>query len=377
MKQILYKKNLKGKMIQWTGYSYKGETFIEYGQVGGNLRIKQANKRLAKLVNDKLNDGYRGDPNDPTMGLDINNRIKPALANKDLTKAELPCYIQPKYNGVKSLMSMSTVFEGKGIFTTKIKKILFTSKTGHSYNMPYLENLIKTIFPPEIFEIDGEQTIFDGELYIHDKKLNYIKASIPMVNEHGTISRPKNNPLAVSYVIYDIANSKLNQTERLDILKKLFITISGNNVGVSIMAIDSGVPLCLSQTGLVTSLERAREIAAEYVTKGFEGAILRKLKNYYQGGERTNDLIKIKFQETGRFRILDILPKPTEPTGIFVLQNDTNNEIFKSNPTGTYETRKKYLRLRDKYIGKIAEIKYEERGGANDVPMHSNVIKIL
>ena len=280
---------------------------------------------------------------------------------------------QPKINGVRASILWSVRVIGEGVFAKVEERAIALSKKGNEYVMPHITNC----FTKDMFSNDE---VYDGEFYIPGKKLNEIKASIPMVNFKGTLSQTSGNPLEVQFWMFDLAIENVGQLERLQTLYRICgshqDSIAFSNQNQHVLHYKGGKPIVLVDYQNIVK-DDCVKYAQYHVANGYEGAIFRTYHSEYAFGQRPSTIQKLKFSEDTECNIIDVIPKPLEPeTAIFVLRNDINSETFECNPVGSYELRKRYLDDKVNLIGKFATVKFFERSGVKNVPFHANVIVI-
>lgn len=369
-----------GKNIRVWQVEYNSHIKVSYGILGMKLIEKFINKQVSKtieqmankLIADKLNEGYKESALDAVSNFEITDKhgfLKPMLCQRQLKRIQYPAFLQPKYNGLRAMISLEVKEDSNDLFANKDKRVVIRSHEGLEYHIPRISNYLKTA--SNIFLHNGAyDLILDGELYIHGKSRDYIRASVPFI-KNGVVSNSKNDSSLVTFVIFDIINPKLNQSERFRILNNNLLSISNN-----VSNLDNNPLLFKSPYVIVNNDEEAYDYASRYNDSGFEGGIVRNMDALYQPGKRSWDMIKLKFKLIDSFEVLNVIPKDNEPeTGMFVLRAK-NGLSFKSNPMGSYQLRQQYLIDKDWYIGKLAKVKYFELG-ANGLPAHSNVIEMI
>jgi hypothetical protein len=305
----------------------------------------------------------------PTEKVDLNGILKPMLARPFSRKREnsFPKFIQPKINGIRCFIRWGTYTEGDGMFAKTIDGPIITSREGNRYRVPRLESIFND---KQMFIIDDDQDlIYDGELYIHGESVNYIKSSVPMVNDNGTLSKPSGNPDLVQFWCFDIA-ILAPQNERFNILNEKLRNYPSTTGFSESVIIRVPTRVCDSVYDFIMA-------TASWIEHGFEGGICRIMDALYQFGVRGRTMEKLKEYKETECVVVDIIPKSREPeTALFLLRNDINNETFECNPMGTYSERKEYLDNKDTYIGKKATVKFYERSGVKKCPWHGNVVTI-
>lgn len=82
----------------------------------------------------------------------------------------------------------------------------------------------------------------------------------------------------------------------------------------------------------------------------------------YAFGSRPMTIMKSKQFLDSEFEIVDVVPMDKEPEcGMFVLRNDINDETFTCVSMASYTDKVYYLSDKNKYIGKMATVKFYER----------------
>jgi len=345
-------------------YSYiDGKLSTSVEVINSVFNINNATTIVYRLTELKRNAGYRNLtelkintdlPLEPQLKailkankFDKNDIAKPMKAQPFVKNAMLyPCFLQPKLNGVRCVISVIEV--SNGLFGTE-RKVSITSKDGITYNVPHIEREASVLLK------DFEYSI-DGELYHHSSPAPTIAGASKNVNN------PVNSKL--EFICFDLAIPDTPQDERLVLLKDLF-DANPNMKHIKMI-----------ETIIVESDDATIEKSMEFIDKGFEGGIIRDLTSpYYFGGRRKN-MMKIKKFIIGEFQIIDVIPFRKNPAlGLFVCMNDINREVFESTPIGNNEQREEYLTNKFNYIGRTAIIKYYERT-INGIPFHNNTIEV-
>lgn len=247
---------------------------------------------------------------------------------------KLPVMVDRKYNGMRQVSSVAGPYSRKG---------------EQIFSAPHVYEVVKHLFN----KIPG--LVLDGELYNHDyrHKLNELM-SIVRTSVHITPDLLERSEKIVRYYVYDGYGFTINGKEitektvcqeRRDALKELLKDIPYIVV----------VPYYMANT-----MEEARELYAEFIVDGYEGAILRNPGAPYQH-IRTNDLIKLKPYEDMEVIILDIIDPGSGNwggTGKTASVRMDNGKIFNATFKGSRETAIKILQEKDKWIGQKVTITY-------------------
>ena len=350
--------------------------------------IKKKQRQGYNEINKELIDTYKGvfignydelDNKIPKYLFDLDNQFKPMLAYPyNFTNVD-NWLIQPKLNGIRGTMRWEKCIEGEGLFAKEIDKLVIRSREGLVYHLPHITENTTVI---EYCSKDKSLN-YDGELYIHGKRLNYIKSCIPIINSNGVTSQPKYNPSEIKFYLFDLPIEEFKQQDRLTLLYKIFQVYWNFNIKFDLESyIQYGYninnsSLVILYTFKVDNIEKAEYCRDCFIMNGFEGAMLKNPHVEYKFGYRGFDMMKLKVYQEGEFKIIDVIPKLKETeTAMFILQNDINDEYFKCNPMGEYNERKEYLDNKEKYIGLKATVKFYERSGVKEVPFHANLVTI-
>lgn len=319
----------------------------------------------------------------PDIKSDIRNRPKPqkaVLFKYDSFK--YPGLLQPKLNGLRASIAWEIYEEGEGIFKETKEGVVISSKEGNVYVLPHIANS----FTKDDFlyiSKDGEvyNIIYDGEIYYHGMKLNEIRASIPMINKFGTVSKPSNNSELMQFWCYDLILPDVIQVNRLNIKHELLDKYP--KVYDTVTVEDTKSPIIDVLELVIDNDKDARKRADMLIDANFEGGIMRDISSKYING-RTKFMVKLKKWFYTKCVILDIIEKKVVKINdnnrtyiSILLKNDINNETFESSIEGDEDVRQDLLSNKDYYIGKTVEIKYRERSGVKNVPFQSSIYKII
>lgn len=276
----------------------------------------------------------------PMLAHDFNKR------NKDI---KFPCYIQPKLDGVRCLIT----------FNKKTKEYESYSRTGRKYNntMYIIEELKKRkFFESEVFEKLKGDIVFDGELYSHTISGGFDKIS--GICRKKTLSTKDLETLKdVEYHIYDFFTTcpedskNLIYSTRLSFLKQLDFDNSKFLKFVETVN-------CEYENGILSYL-------THYIDQRYEGIIIRNAGAEYSVGNRSKNLQKLKEFMDSEFKIVDFI----DGTGIEkncviwiceYMNSNGNLDTFNVRPRGDHDSRKEYFKNGKNYIGKFLTVRYFE-----------------
>lgn len=244
--------------------------------------------------------------------------MKPMLATiYNCSQVKFPCYVQPKYDGVRCILS-----EGDN------GEIHLTSRGGKEYDVPQIKEWAdkhRGLLP------------LDGEIYNHGEiTFQQICSAVKCKTELTDKLR---------MVVYDMPCAG-SFAYRWQYLKEVFVNVSED------------APVYLSQTRIADSESCIRAWHKIFVATGYEGAIIRNAAGRYIEG-RSNDLMKLKEFDTTEFEIIDVLEAGGQDAGTAIFKLKCNGYEFCARPVGSKSLRAEYLRDRDKLIGGFATIQHQ------------------
>jgi len=239
-------------------------------------------------------------------------------------------YIQRKLNGMRC-------------FAKKISKttIRYTSIKGRE--LTTLDHLT-----PSLLMLMDEGMILDGELYIHGVSLNKIISYV---------KRKQEKTGQLKFCVYDLAIPNIPYSERKTRLESLFI----DNVSTCVVCEPTFV------TSDVNDFERFHD---EFVSSGYEGAIIRLPDGYYRFNHRSNSVLKVKQFIDDEFIITGGHEGTGDEEGCVVFEFITKDgKAFSARPEGSREERMIWLSDIKRFIGKAMTVRffgYTEYG----IPFH-------
>ena len=250
--------------------------------------------------------------------------VEPMLAKKyGDVEFSFPIYSQPKLDGMRCICKID------GLWSRTGKKIV---------SAPHIYEALK-----HLFVIDPE-FIFDGEIFC-DKYKNDFNAIISLAKQ----TKPTKEDLAKSeaslqYWIYDFPSSVSNFGKRFDELKAV---------------LPKHKSIVLVDTFLAKNQEELDSKYSEYLADGQEGQMVR-IDGAYQN-KRSKFLLKRKEFVDAEFKILDITEGKGNRSGMFGRARcitDAGVE-FEANARGKESFYIDLLENKDKYIGELATIRYQ------------------
>jgi len=283
----------------------------------------------------KLNERYT---EDKTSLLNSPVTLRPMLAKNHRDNGDkivYPCLAQAKLNGVRCLAHLDE--NGNVVYESRNGKIYTTLK--------HLDKEVK-----ELLKIT-QQECLDGEIYVKGMSFQEIVRRVKKYRSGKTEE--------LKYTIYDLANPILTNKERWNLLISSLNNWNFTN-------------LLLVESRELKSEEEMFGYLAELEKLGYEGIILRNYKGMYLYGYRSEDLQKRKNFIDEEFEIVDIVESfKTKVNGngvkteiryaTFVCKLLTSDKIFNCNPDGELEGRSEYFDHKEKYIGQMLTVKFQEK----------------
>jgi len=336
--RILYKKTASGATQQWaqeiSGASYRTIS----GQVGGKMVISDWHVCNPKNVG-KANETSAEEQclkevaanytkKEKSYAISLEDIVdfkffKPMLAKhfKDYQKKiTYPVFVQPKFDGIRCVISKDGAF----------------SRTGEPITtVPHIVNSLASVF------VEYPDLILDGELYNHELKDDFNRICSLVKREKPTEEDLWNSENYILYYLYD-CNLPVVFSERSNFLQDLF---ERNHV-------------VLSSTWIAKSKEEVDEHLQTCLVAGYEGAMVR-LNGFYET-KRSNNLLKYKVNDTEEFELLDILEGQGNWAALAkkALLRTTTGIEFEASVAATRELCKTYLENKDAYIGKPTTVKF-------------------
>lgn len=371
---ILYKRNTNGTVQQWKITAQDELFWTISGKVGGKLVMslptlcksknkgksnytspeEQAKKEAQAKFDKQLKKGYFEDIND----IDKQNFIKPTLAvplKKRTKPLKFPAYIQTKYNGVACIID---------------KEFGPRSRTGERYHtIPHIEKALKPVFD------QYPNLVLHGELYNPDLKrnLNRLSELVSVVRQPKDITPDllQDSERVVQFWIYDgyiKGNENKSYENRWNSIQLMLYTMGNFQKRY----------IHLAPTSIVEDDGEIAVFTKTLVEQGEEGAIVRMVDSPYQH-KRSQDIIKFKHFEDDEFEVVDIEEGNGNWTGCAkkIHCKLPSGETFVSNVRGSQEFLTEVFQNKEKYIGQIVTVEYQQLSeyGVPQIPYTDLVIR--
>lgn len=354
---MLYKLNSDGKSIQfWDVEVQKNQFRTISGKLNGKAVTSkwttakekntkktnattaeaQAKKQAIALTNAKKAKGYCDSIEAARKGKSF---FEPMSAEKFIDfKADIdwPGYTQPKLDGVRVIITKD---EAK-------------SRTGKA--SPAGELIRQALLKDRFFE--GRETIrLDGELYNHSLKKDFNKlTSFARTEKYDSVEKAKEAFDLLQIWVYDCIDS---ENPRETFSQRL----------VRLMSLQHP-KLVITPTHRVTCEEELEKWYLDYLEDGYEGLMYREDAVYEN--KRTSSLLKYKPMETEEFQCVDVIEGEGNRQGMagkFVLLSPNGN-TFEANMRGNFAYYKRLLEDKEKIIGKMITVRYQNLTPGKQVP---------
>ena len=379
MKQInttLFALNKNGSYQQWKVFVDGSIVIVEFGKEGGKLQTKnttctpknvgranvttaeeQAVLEAKSKWEKQVRLGYRKDKSE----LEDSVVISPMLAADATKKSHMikyPCYVQPKLDGLRLLVT----FDEKG-------EPVFNSRGNKTY--PIKGKLVSQM--KELRLLTGWD-MFDGELYIHGlplqktvslaKKWREIKteefsgycsndlqfhlfdipSKLEWYSEEGESfgwGEPISREHALVQADHIITDSLYDDNEYGDIKLTHIIPVLGK---------------------LLFTEDEVKNSIGAYMQDGYEGTIIRNYKGKYEFNQRSNDLLKCKIFKDTEAKVISV-EKDKNDEGVLVCE-DKDGILVRMKMKGTHDFRLYENQLQ--FIGEWINFTYQGRTEDNN-----------
>jgi DNA ligase-1 len=340
----LYSRTNTGAVQTWTVEVENDQYRTIHGQLDGQLQttnwtqcyftnLGRANERTpsdqalfeAKAMwKKRVDTGYHEEIDD----IDKQFYVEPMLAKKwedRKDKVVFPVYTQPKLDGLRAV----------------ITKHGAKSRNGKPWLV--IPHILKALEP--VFE-KYPDLVLDGELYNHELKHDFNKITSLVKKLKPTHKDLEDSKKVVQFHWYDTCSDKFTFRQRKNWIKTL--------------KQDFNLPDCIQvvSTHRVEDLDTLNKVYAAYLSKGYEGQMIR-LNEPYEF-KRSANLLKRKEFEDAEYKIIDILEGTGNRSGMagaMVFVNELGHE-FNSNIKGDRPYLLELWVNKNQYIGQMATVRY-------------------
>ena len=348
-------------IIDRYSFQYKGKetkqptVIISKGKAKRTVQ-QQYELELNSLIKKAIDKGYKrlitslDNYNEQELNDFIGNTLTNANGNKKVMLAKQAdnitnmsvfdklYLISRKINGVRCLIFK----DENGIIRT-------SSRGAINYDLA-----IKHILEhPTIIKIFNKypDLILDGEIYKHGLDLNVISGMCRKQDENTDYS-------ILEFYWYDIFNESLPAIERIDLLQH--ICEDYNITFNPYQEFNDNIKIQYVPQELISGYDNIKEKHDQFVSEGWEGAVIRLTTGYYTQNGRTNDMIKVKKYDTISCKVIGIEQGLREYADmVFICQMPDSDKTFKAKPIGNYNQKVDYtIHFEDTYKNHMADIKY-------------------
>ena len=361
----LYSLTKTGAVNEWRIWSIGNQVQAEGGQIGGNTRLFPPTTHQGKNIgkanettddNQALSEAHtkwmkKQDGNYTTEKPDnISNDkverekrktspkkvpigiIKPTLAYKYSEKKHLvnfPWIATPKIDGIRGI---ARLVDGK---------VQLQSRQGTVWLLlTSLKEVLMNVF------LKYPDIVLDGEIYSHTLPFRVISG---VVRSQKT---EKEEEKLLEFWIFDIISTKMPAFERRNILHKMKKQFSK----LSRLTWLCGNPVYSEEDmGIKHDL---------YISKGFEGLMLRNPTSVYELNFRSSNLLKEKKFDDTEFKVVDFEEaNGTEKGAVIFVCETADGDRFTVRPRGSIAKRRWQLENKSIYIGKMLTVRWQPTEG--------------
>lgn len=315
---------LNGKM------QTKEEVILEGKNIGrsnSTTPSQQAINEAQSTLNKKWDGMYRETMEEAERAYYEN--LKPQLAHSyteesNQKKIVWPAYISPKLDGARIFVEYKN---GVVKYLSRERKEFPINKELYDQ----IELLIKEMNVP----------FLDGELYLHDYTFQELISCV---------KKPIGNKLEniIEFHVFDIPSEKTyDESIHTDFIE-LERIINKNNLN-RIKIVDAY---------LLENFESAKELMSRFLLFNYEGMVIRNATHVYEFSTRSVGLQKYKLFFDEEYVLKDILE---DRVGNCVFLLESEHGEFKATPKYSHDERKEFLNKKEKLIGKLVTVKYQEK----------------
>jgi curved DNA-binding protein CbpA len=341
--------------------------------------LEQALVDARTLYLKKIENGLRIKKEFSVKKLDLltkNIKYFPMLVRKfkdEKKNLEYPLYIQPKLDGARCI----TYLDKSPAKNPTFENVIMYSRQKKNYTgfNAIRKELLSILI--DLWDFNKNESIYiDGELYKHGLSLQTISGAVRNPNRSDILEYK-----GIQYWTFDVfypSNLNLNFKNRLEILNEIFEILDSKLV--------IKVP-----THIVKSEIEQDDIYKKYLTKKYEGIIIRNSTSLYLADSEKNSMkirskyvLKQKMTYSDEFEVVDFdQGKKGKDVGaiMWILKTHNGNKTFNATPKNiTYEERYNLYNevccndvFKNKYKGRQMTIEYEDLSKDN-VPLRAKSI---
>ena len=339
---LLYHKGRSEKIYSWQVWADGDSVYTEYGTIDGKKQVssyKVKMKNLGKINETSLESQaeieaeamfkHKLERNYSLSVLDAKEIVfLPMLAHEFMKKKKkiiYPAHIQPKLDGVRALA-----------YWGDDRRVHLLSRGGKEYKVKHIIRQLEAFLPKD--------TVMDGELYIHGESLQTIVS---------LVKKEKKRSRELDFYIFDCptykGTSNLEWKDRSTNLVELFSVVHKECSNI-----------VLVESKEVKNEGEVFDIQGQFISEGFEGAIIRNLNGLYQFGFRSSDLLKLKDFKDEEFKVVGFKEGVGRFKGCVIWRCITKDKLeFDVVPRGALEQKAAWFKEAGKYVGEKLIVRYQ------------------
>lgn len=269
--------------------------------------------------------------------------------NKTYFDASTGCIVQAKLDGVRCI----SFLQGEDVVTLTRQNKQFV-------------HLLQQKEHIKLFLENHRDVVIDGEWYIHNcvvdgKKLesslrfNFISSCC-----RSSMTNANKNEGIIQYHVFDIVDEKMPQKNRYILLNRMFQEYNKKveNPFLKFVSVH-----------IAKNEEEVVKYEKKFIEKGYEGLMLKCAISPYEQGKRSIHLLKYKEFEDAEFKIVGANEGTSTSKGavIFICSTKSGDE-FTCQMNLDIEMQRQMYKERDKYIGKMLTVKYQDLDENTGIP---------
>lgn len=313
---------------KWTFAKVKNEGKVN-ATTPGQQAIKEAQARWKKKTEKgAFEDIERAKANEQVY-------FKPQLAHKwteQKHKIVYPAIVQPKLDGICNLQTIDISQSREG------KKFIA---------VPHIAKVLEPFFKRH------PNAVLHGELYNHQFKHNFNKIVSLVKQLKPTLEQFQESEKLIQYWIYDCYFPEMPNMQFDDRYSYLVQELAI----VDLLKFSS---LVMVENRIVSSEKQVEELCEEFISQGYEGAMVRNIESKYQQ-KRTTDLLKVKLFQDEEYEIVDIKDGLGNRSGLAstVTCKLKDGRTFDCGVIGNDVYTAELFKNKNKYIGKLGTVRYQ------------------
>ena len=347
---LIFKRTQTGAIQEWLITIEGNSFFTTEGQTNGKKTIskptivkgknigrsnettacEQALKQAKSKWTKKIETGYTEDIKKIDIALTYFSPMLAHKYNNYKTKIKFPVLVSAKIDGARVIATKN------GLYTRNGKEYL---------SCPHINKLLKPLFKVH------PTWVIDGEVYSHDNNFEKIMSLVKK-------KKPKEEDLKASEEmvklwVFDgvIDDKKCEFKNRFNMIKN----------EITNLIPDYEKHIVFVENKIANNHEEVVKAHDKYVEQGYEGVMIRIVDSPYEC-KRSKNLLKLKSFQDDEFEILEIIEGIRGRSNMAgkIKVKDKQGNIFGAGIKGGEEYYKELLKNKDKLVGKLATVRYQE-----------------